>query len=732
MTDANDKVTPVATRSASVDLFLAGFVILFLELACIRFFGVYVIFLQFFSNVILLASFLGMSLGCLAAGRRRDWLVFFPWLSLCSVGGAVGLFYIYESWSVAVTVGGDRSPEVVYFGTDVRRPDLAKFVIPVEVLGGIFFVLTALLFIGPGQFMGRAFGRHRHRLAAYSCNICGSLAGILAFAAASLLQLPPVVWFAAAFGAVSWILRRSGRLTWHQGIVLVTALAPIHLAQCPWQRDTERFWSPYYLVAHFKPAGHVAVNHIGHQNMGVSAHSGAMYSLVHLLQRDAGGKPFENVLVIGAGTGNDVAHALRFSARHVDAVEIDPAILAIGKSHHPDRPYQDQRVRAHTDDGRHFLRNTTRQYDLVIYALVDSLILHSSYANIRLESYLFTEQAFRDVRRVLSPNGVFVTYNFFRQGWVVERIVALAAKVFGRDPLVIAVPHLSTIGRESLEGGFTVIAVGQIDHLNRAFANHGSFWLLRRPVNSVERNGFTADPNAQAPNDPFLPIRIAPARLVSAPTGIPLTGDDWPFLYLREPMVPSLAARSVGLMAGVALALVWWFAPPGRVRMSGRMFWLGAAFMLLETRAVVSLALLFGSTWYVNSVVFVIILLLILCANVYVVLVPRIRVRWQYAALFATLFVSYATPLDVFLEGGLAWRYLAPSVLALAPIFFAGVVFGVTFRQAEHPEWAFGSNIAGSVVGGFTEPLSMLLGFRHLLLVAAIYYLFSIGKGRPA
>ena len=70
----------------------------------------------------------------------------------------------------------------------------------------------------------------------------------------------------------------------------------------------------------------------------------------------------------------------------------------------------------HLDDGRNFLRSTPRQYDLIVYALVDSLVLHSGYSNIRLESYLFTTQAFDDVRKHLKPDGLFVMYNYFRQG----------------------------------------------------------------------------------------------------------------------------------------------------------------------------------------------------------------------------------------------------------------------------------------------------------------------------
>jgi spermidine synthase len=123
---------------------------------------------------------------------------------------------------------------------------------------------------------------------------------------------------------------------------------------------------------------------------------------------------------------------------------------------HPDRPYQDTRVIPHLDDGRHFLRVTDRRYDLVVYALVDSLILHSGYANIRLESYLFTKEAFEDIKRVLNPDGVFVTYNYFRQGWIVERVATMAEQVFGCKPIALSLPALQAL-KSSEEAGFVMI-----------------------------------------------------------------------------------------------------------------------------------------------------------------------------------------------------------------------------------------------------------------------------------
>ena len=69
-----------------------------------------------------------------------------------------------------------------------------------------------------------------------------------------------------------------------------------------------------------------------------------MYSLIHLLQKQSGGQPFDNVMVIGAGSGNDLSHALRYGVKHIDAVEIDPVIQDIGIHYHPNQPYADARV----------------------------------------------------------------------------------------------------------------------------------------------------------------------------------------------------------------------------------------------------------------------------------------------------------------------------------------------------------------------------------------------------
>ena len=732
---------PSVSGGSAFNLFLIGFLVLFLELACIRWFAAYVVFLQFFTNVVLIACFLGMSCGCMTAGSRRDWLGAFPLLGLVTFLAALGSLFVFVYWSgLGVDVGNQASPQVVFFGTEDQRMfmtrvfsashgnvDVARFVVPIELLAGAFFTLIALLFVGLGQALGRAIEAYPNRVIGYTLNIGGSLAGIAAFSAVSFAEMPPIGWFLIALAGVACLLHRSGRLNWTRGILLVmllgvTAVPPVYARA----NLSEVRWSPYYAVV--RSGARINVNTITHQSLvGFDSFGdGAIYSLIHLLQQRSGGKPFENVLVIGSGSGNDVAHALRYGAKRIDAVEIDPVIQDMGARAHPDRPYQDPRVIAHVEDGRHFLRTTDQKYDLVVYALVDSLILHSSYTSLRLESFLFTEQAFDDVRRVLKPDGVFVTYNCFRWGWIVDRIAAMSKHAFGRNPIILSFPARETIGPQDSVTENVVLISGNATRIAGAFERFGYFRLFPLASENMELAGF----GPIVTKWPYW--RIFPPRLVSSGETVAMATDDWPFLYTRGRTLPMLSVRFMVLLGAISGVMVYLLTPKGHARGSGRMFFLGAAFLLLETKAVVNLALLFGSTWFVNTLVFFTVLTLILLANLYTLKVRGIRLRWHYTGLFVLLAAGVLIPLDIFLSGGVLWRYVAPCALTLGPVFFAGVIFAQSFRDSPNPGRALGANIAGSVVGGLSESFSMLTGFRCLLLLAIAFYALSAIRPRRA
>ncbi len=714
------------SRFPRLELFIISFAILFFELACIRWFGSTVIFLTFFTNIALIACVLGMSIGCLAAGRRWNYVHAVIPLTLITTGLALWTLRAYLRHQFAVNVGNQGSPQQIYFGAEASMTGGFGEAVPVEVFAGLFFGLIALGFVGLGQVLGRAFDALPDRVAAYTTNIAGSLAGIVAFGAVSYLRMPPQVWFAIGLAPALLFTRRWVGL---HALGLLAIVAMVGQIQ-PGHTGGDVIWSPYYKILYQRSSGTIFTNNIGHQRMISLGTSGAPYELPYLLNRDANGLPRKDILIIGAGSGNDVEAALKHGARHVDAVEIDPVLNELGRANHPDHPYDDPRVSIHLDDGRGFVRKTDKTYDQVVYALVDSLVLHSGYSSLRLESFLFTEQAFADIRDRVRPDGVFVMYNYFRQGWVVGRLAKMAEEVFGTKPIVISLPYRASIKSDQAQVGMiTLLIVGRseaaVAPIRAKFAAGDSFWLHVSPRNNADVNGYGAKPPTKDKIGLEHWQKIAPAVVETA--GIRRTpSDDWPFLYLRSPTIPWLNLRGIVLMVVISLVLLRLFAPVGMFRPNPQMFFLGAGFMLLETKGVVHLALLFGSTWVVNSIVFFAILVMILLSNLYVLAVRPTRTRWYYAGLFAALAVNLLVPMTGFLALAGPARVIVSCAVIFVPIFFAGVIFATAFRDSVRPDVDFGSNIGGVILGGLSENLSLVVGFNGLLMIACLYYLLSM------
>ena len=299
--------------------------------------------------------------------------------------------------------------------------------------------------------------------------------------------------------------------------------------------------------------------------------------------------PLTDVLIIGAGSGNDVAVALSQGAAHVDAVEIDPLIYRLGRDLHPDHPYQDPRVSVHIEDGRSFLHDTDRRYDLVLFAIPDSLTVLAGQSSLRLESYLFTEEALREVRTHLKPDGVVSMYHYFLPV-VTDRYADTLDRVFGVTPCLDISPGAGPRPR-------TVLTV------------------------------------AMRADD------LACDEVWSRPAAVPEPDtDDHPFPYLAARGIPGFYQVTLLLILLCSALVVRVTAGPFRqMRDYLDLFFMGAAFLLLETTNVVHFALLFGTTWFVNALVFAGILV-----SVYLAIEVTRRVRFRrpsrlYVALLATL-----------------------------------------------------------------------------------------------
>src|SRR5947208_8898056 len=216
---------------------------------------------------------------------------------------------------------------------------------------------------------------------------------------------------------------------------------------------------------------------------------------------------FQHALILGAGSGSDAATALAHGVRDITAVEIDPVIAKLGARFHPDQPYSDPRVHLVNADGRVFLRNTKEKFDLIIFALPDSLTLTSSIANLRLESFLFTQDSLAAARDALAPNGVLVLYNYYRERWLIEKLASMVGRTFGRDSFV------STYGGQ---GRGAVI------------------------VNGPRLGSVNSAPYREEATTDSTRLRVTGEGMMGT-SAIPAATDDWPFVYLPRSLFPSLS-----------------------------------------------------------------------------------------------------------------------------------------------------------------------------------------------
>lgn len=655
---------------ARVRLFLTSGTLLFVELLLIRWIPANVVYVGFFNNFLLLASFLGIGIGILL-GRRigASTAVAFAPLAFALV-----LFVALAQVNVASELGD------LWFATrEGQQLDINFIVLPSLLI--LTTMAMAFLAIPLGPLL-----RAMPPLRAYAFDIGGSMAGIALFAGVSLAGLPPSVWFTIA-GVLVALLTFDGAGRWLRAVATTALVGAVMLS---WGIETigGDVYSPYYRLDVIRtPRTEVIfVNGVAFQAMfAADAPKEAYYDQVY---RWFPGRTFAKALIIGAGSGTDVAVALRHGVGAIDAVEIDPGIQAIGRARHPDHPYTDGRVTSTITDGRAFLRNSTERYDLILFAVTDSLTLVSSTSNLRLESFLFTEESFASARDHLTPEGIFVMYNYYRQPWLVQRYANMVQRAFGSAPIARTYP--------TGDFGAAVIANGPLVH------------------------GLAGGP---PPGD-----KIEPVDLSGAPR--PAT-DDWPFPYLRDPGIASHYLLGLAIMVALAVLGVG-----GTLRYAGlplrgfgaryaHFCLLGVAFLLLETRSIVTFSLLFGTTWYVNALVFFAILASVLAA---VAVNSRLRARdprLLYAGLAGSLLIAYLLPPSALLVDPPILRYATGSAIAFAPVFFANLVFAFSFKRSDAADLAFGANLVGAMVGGVLEWSALITGYQALLVVVAGVYLLA-------
>lgn len=474
-------------------LFWTSFIALYFELLTIRYLSAEIRVFDSLKNLPLIACFFGIAMGM---------LIHRPLVRLRSLFPAVALVFFlsirYASWVRLYDL--DLSWNYGFVPGSFLRHAGGPFAYLLVVLA--FLAGIVVLFAVLGNLVGEQL-RLAPSLRGYGINIAGSLAGVLCFSLLAFFNSPPGAWMFLGLCLLAPLFLRKPLAMVAFTVLAVAVAIP----------DTHVLWSPYYKIEFTetprptgwsRPSAYTLIaNHIWYQyladlspeflrqnpstqpNRAMLPYYDIPYQLVTNPKR---------VLILGAGTGNDVAGALRHGAEHIDAVELDPVIYRIGKQYHPEHPYDSARVTVYIDDARAFLAKSHDKYDLIVFAFLDSHTLLSSFSSLRLDNYVYTQQSFEEARTLLTPGGTVVVSFATSRSFPTERLFGTLGKAFG-------VPPTAYLTEYWVKG--TILIEGA----------------------------------ARARNLPML--TDVTAELNDRARTALLATDDWPFLYLERRSIPA-------------------------------------------------------------------------------------------------------------------------------------------------------------------------------------------------
>lgn len=719
------------TKNVVRELFLLSLLSLFFELLIIRWMSADLRAFTVFRTFPLIACFVGLGVG-FALRQDNSYKLFIPATMLFAVCMAISDYTTICFWGF---------PSLANFQWQnliglVANPDWAY------VIGFALFVV--LLLMGPfamnaaiGSRLGVLFNG-LPPLKAYSWNILGAIAGSIIVPMLSLLGCPP--WALLLFGAVAIAVMQWNQIPRKQALInaaLVVALFPLVLL-VPVQHSKpiypellnsetkhEVLWSPYQRLdlatfydtgksskADAAPNPEVATDAVIHQEKAPSKElpflgleigaNRAFYQyffskyafksslmtgeMLQVIQREYAlafqlNNP-QNALIVGAGTGQNVSSGIEAGVKEIDAVEIDPKIIDIGKKHNPD--YHLPQVHLICDDARHYFVNCKKKYDVIDFSTLDSHAVSGLGSSVRVDMYVYTMESMRSALNCLSDNGLFICSFSTAAPWTKDRLYATVKEAAGYEPLCLHGKFLPTI------------------------------FILGKAV----KDGTLASH----------PVLKAYAQEKPNVAGVRILTDDWPYLYVRTDVFDYPYLLVVGEIIALSVFGARRFLFSNRDFLNWQMFFLGAAFMLLELHAITFLSLLYGATWLTSAIVITSILLMILAANVAVIKCETFfsqHPMLPYAALLGAVALDFAVPADQLLAMGASGHVLA-IVVSVLPLAFAAFVFANGFKEARNISGALGFNLFGAVMGGLLEYVSSYCGIRSLLVISFALYACSL------
>ncbi len=689
----------MSPRSIKAGIFVVAGLSLFLELALIRWEAEHFPVFGMYKNFTLLACFCGIGLGYAMAKDARLLLpATLPVLAFLVISILLFRYGMSPAALNVLQVVPVREEASVFFS--LRGIDAStQFVLtlPVYILLTLVFFLNALVLLPIGQLCG-FFMQKIPALPGYGCNLLGSLAGVCLSFVLSWLWAGPSIWFCLVVAALAFYQVDIASL---RRVVLAGLTVCVIALNWPADPLMHSLYSPYqFIQATTQRNGLLQI-----------LAAGKYYQKVYdFSQRDAADEPankklsqvfgyyelpfkaapsLRKVAIVGAGTGNDVAAALRNGAESVDAVELDPAIYRLGLAHHPERPYQDARVRAVINDARNFFQGTTDRYDAVVYGVLDSHVVLSHGGNVRTDSFVYTQEGLRKAYDLLKPGGM-LSVSF-----------ALPNKLMGE----------------------------KIFRILQSFPDKGTLAAILTGYDSNDTTTFILTKEKTIPLPEMFMAKhdlknVTAAYEETLSQTLDLPSDNWPFFYMDSRMYPVTYLAALGLIVWLSYFLVQKLLAKQKFDVSLLpFFFLGAGFMLVETKAITELGLVFGNTWQVTGIAIVGVLVMALLANILVAMRGTTGLRLPFLGVISTIVLGYAVASQGLLVSSSALAKTVQVVLLVSPLFFSGMIFSRFLTQTKNVPGAMAYNLMGAMLGGVLEYNAMRFGFSSLYIIALVLYM---------
>jgi spermidine synthase len=663
---------------------------LFIELAIIRIHSSYFQLFAYFKNLSLLSCFLGLGIGYSFSKLKLyslNWI--FPLIAL-----QVSFMYILKDTPITLFFQNPVS-EIWNMGQSVAIGFFHIFLIYLFI--ATIYLFNALAFIPLGHLVARLM-YNTNPLKAYSYDLLGAIAGICLFTILSFLWTGPIIWLVISFSILIFLQYNLKLNIKFSCIAFVILILTLTLFNNPNKLDLH---SPYQNVSvkfNNDESNPITVqsNNIWLQTpLNLSnkfyQEKNSDWHKLYIIPFTSTKQNFKDILIVGSGTGNDVATAIRYTNANIDAVEIDPLVANLGERFHPEKPYANPRVNLTINDARNFIKEVNKQYDLIVYSVLDSHANLSSKGGVRLDSYVYTIESFFEARKKLKEKGIMFLSFAVSTEQMGNKIYKMLKLNFDNEPKILTRSE-NFNDMIFTEGIYSFVVSNKEISLDLSKTNF-------RETNIFKDQKFYND--------------------------VDVSTDDWPFFYMSFRIYPVSYVILISVIFFVSLIFLKKMTKMSISKFSFPSFFLGVGFMLMETKGITELAKIYGSTWFVVSIVITAILSMAYLANLFIIKGIKISINAIYFLLIVSLFLSYFfTFINFYNYPIILLKFLIPIVLTF-PVFFSGLAFSKELVRYGSTANALSCNILGAIVGGLLEYNSMYFGFKFLYLLAIFFYFMA-------